>query len=379
MSSLLDTIFSSQTHAHIHTHTYTHTHLNKSNSSTSYSLDRQWVVQTTRPYGETPTMEWIGLIFRYGSSVWDAGRMLGEVNLREMIRDAPLSPSVHKILSSLGLTGLAQEWAAETLSHRHISDAYVEELIAPQVERGPNLRIPKMNGLAMIMAAAQEDSASKHAGGDFVERMGRVAQSLRGVDIRTDSKVTGIKRIQLDGDREAWLVQNEGFGHAEIEAFDQVIVAAPGLEQQRLIDNPIRDSATAYSDGGEGDGDDSDDDDDDDVGVEEAVDFDPVYVTFFTTSEPLRRPIPGADEAWIPPQVLFMDSKRGTHEVAYVRGVVRHRDDGSSDVEHLYRYVTEENMEGILSADPAVTWVYHRRVSSYTYHLFFYPLKIATS
>lgn len=285
------------------------------------------------------------------------------INLREEIKDLPLWPDVPKILSYMRLNELAQQRAVDTLSSRGISEVYAREIFAPQSERGRGLRIPYMNGLSMILAAAQEDSACKHTGGDFVKRIGQIARALYGVDIRTKSKVTGVERASLNGSESGatWLVRHEGFGHAEVEAFDRVIIAAPGLErEQRLIVN--------HSDGGQTPADDSNNEDDDDhegVDVEEAVEFDRVYVTLFTTSEPLRNPVPvaGAGETAVPPQVLFIDHMKGIHEVTYVREVVRHHDDGTGSIEHLYRYVTEEDISHLLSQSPTITWAHHRRVS----------------
>ncbi|KAK7746188.1 hypothetical protein SLS62_009478 [Diatrype stigma] len=332
-----------------------------------YSTERQFVVETTRPYSETPMTEWLSLILRYGSSVWHAGGIPRATNLREDIKDLPLWPNVPKILSYLNLRELAQQRASDTLNSWGISEAYAREILAPQVERGRSLRIPHMSGLSMVLAAAQEDSACKHMGGDFVERMEQIVRVLGGVDVRTNSKVTSIERGSRNGSESGatWLVRREGFGHADVEAFDRVIVAAPGLEhEQRLIFSHSDSDRTTTDDSN------NDDDDDDDEGVDvgEAVEFDHVYVTLFTTSEPLRNPVPGAVETGVPPQVLFIDYLEGIHEVTYVREVVRHHNDGSSSIEHLYRYVTEEDISDLLTPNPTITWSHHRRVD-YAYPL----------
>ncbi|RYP87368.1 hypothetical protein DL769_000572 [Monosporascus sp. CRB-8-3] len=319
-----------------------------------YSGDRhQIVLQTTRPYSQTPTWDWLGLILRYGASVWRAGGLLGEAgDLRERMASATDVASsavadVPAILVSLfGDTALVHEGAPDTLRRLGISEGYAAEVLAPQVERGsPSVRMWGMNGLALAMAAGREDAAHAHAGGDYAARIRDIAKAL-GADVRVHSKVVGIER-EGPGDGEGrnktaahWLLRHEGADEAE--AFDKVIVAAPGLEG--LV---VRAAGANSS-----------------VGAEEAVEFDAAHVTFFTASE-FPGPLGGGGEA--APQILFLDDDvgGGIHEVAYVREVVRHDRDGAGDgapvVEHLYRCVSGADVSEALLSDPGVTWMHHRR------------------
>ncbi|RYP34953.1 hypothetical protein DL767_004030 [Monosporascus sp. MG133] len=324
-----------------------------------YSRDRrQFVLDTTRPYDQTPTGDWLGLIFRYGASVWHARGLLVESwNLRErMAANAAPSASAEEtaaiadvpgiLASLLGATELAHEGAPDAL-HRHgVSDTYAVEVLAPQVECGPQVqRIPVMSALALAMAAGREDAGYVHGGGDYAARAWEIAKRL-GADVRLNSKVVGIERERADGGDEEtktaarWLLRHEGGGaEAEAEAFDKVIVAAPGLEGLVFRAAGVNGSIEA-----------------------EAVEFDAVHVTFFTAPE-----LPGrfGGGGWVPPQILFVDDDAGIHEVTYVREVVRYdRDvavDGAPVLEHLYRCVSGTDISEMLLSDPEVTWMHHRR------------------
>ncbi|RYP23096.1 hypothetical protein DL765_001351 [Monosporascus sp. GIB2] len=322
-----------------------------------YSGDSHQVfVQTTRPYYQTSTWDWLGLIWRYGASVWHANGLLDEsAGLRERMAaaaDADVASSavadVPAMLASLlGNPALAHEGAPETLRRFGVSEAYAAEILAPQVERGgPSVRLSGMSGLALAMLAGREDAGDAHAGGDYTARIREIAKAL-GADVRVHSKVAGIERERPgsgEGEGETvarWLLRHEGA--AEAEAFDKVIVAAPGLEG--LV---VRAAGANGS-----------------VEAEEAVEFDATHVTFFTAPQ-LPGRLGGGD--WAPPQILFVDddAEGGIHEVAYVREVVRHHGDGAAGgapvVEHLYRCVSGADVSEALSSDPGVTWMHHHRL-----------------
>ncbi|RYP93477.1 hypothetical protein DL770_000361 [Monosporascus sp. CRB-9-2] len=323
-----------------------------------YSRDRrQLVLETTRPSDQTPDGDWSDLNWRYGDSAERARGLLSESrDLGESLA-ANADPSaavaiadVPAILASL-LRGsaLAHEGAPETLRRHDISDAYVVEVLAPQVERGPQVqRIPVMSGIALTMAAGREDWAHAHAGGDYAARVWEIARRL-GADVRLNSKVVGIERERADGGGNetkttpGWLLRYElGGAEAEAEAFDKVIVAAPGLEG--LV---VRAAGVSGS-----------------IETEYASEFDAVHVTFFTAPELPRRF--GGGDGPLPPQILFVYDAEGIQEVAYVREVVRrHRDgaiDGGPVLEHLYRCVSGVDVSDALLSDPEITWMHHRRM-----------------
>lgn len=255
-----------------------------------------------------------------------------------------------------------------------------------------------VTGLAMALAAAQEDGACGRAVATpdhgFLARLAATAGALPGVDVRVRSRVVGVERERYgdedgdddDGDgsgagrRDTWALRLEhtttslGRRHgrdvgSDAELFDFVIMAAPGLEgtvyQQRVRASNSTSESTS---------------DKDNVEAEDAVDFASAHLTFVTRTSRLADPVPGAggdgDEAsFPPPQFLFIDNDndddsggvgdaRGVRSVEYVRDVVRYVDgDATGRIEHLYRYITDEDISGLLATDPAVTWMYHHRVS----------------
>ena len=253
-----------------------------------------------------------------------------------------------------------------------------------------------ITGLAMALAAAQEDGACGRAVArpdhDFLARLTAIADTLPGVDVRVRSRVVGVERERYgdedgddDGDgsgagkRDTWALRLEdttpslGRRHgrdvgSEAELFDFVIMAAPGLEgtvyQQRVRASNSTSESTSNKDN---------------VEAEDAVDFASAHLMFVTRTSRLADPVPGAggdgDEASLPPQFLFIDDNdngndnggvdaQGVRGVEYVRDVVRYADgDATGRIEHLYRYITDKDISGLLATDPAVTWMYHHRVS----------------
>ncbi|KAI0176314.1 hypothetical protein GGR52DRAFT_355381 [Hypoxylon sp. FL1284] len=69
------------------------------------------VSQTTHPYQETPLSSWLGLIWQYGASIWRAGAMSKEGDLRDRFNDPPLVSDIRQLMSSLGVADPAQEHA----------------------------------------------------------------------------------------------------------------------------------------------------------------------------------------------------------------------------------------------------------------------------
>ena len=345
--------------------------------------------------------------------MWRAGDLLKEAgDIRARIADINTTPSssprdVNGVLARLGpgAARLAREWAVDVLHGRGISDAYAEEMLAPQVR--PRLgggRTEMMSGLAMALTAAQEDKACSRAapaGQDFLTRLREMA-TLPGVDVRAGSRVIGVERRGSssrgrkegegegdsdggdgghDTDKDVWVLHYvDALGPSEAE-FDYVVLAAPGLEDivyPYHLSGDLTASNTTITDNG-----------DEGAEAEDIVEFSSVYLTFFTRTGAPPDPMPGrhgngeaSPSSSPPPQFLFVDpdgdgrdvsdsSRPRIYEAAHVRDVFRYGDDGDNDgedngrghVEHLYRYVSEGDITELLAADPAVTWVYHQRVS----------------
>ncbi|KAI1499164.1 hypothetical protein F5X99DRAFT_293358 [Biscogniauxia marginata] len=310
------------------------------------------VTETTRPYSKTPTSSWMGLIWRYGAAVWRAGSMTQDGDLRKKITSVPLSSDIKSILQSLGVVDLAQQWATDDLDHRGIGGSYLTEVLEPQVRRTLGQRLQEVSGLAVIMAAAQEDTGNSFAGGDFVERLERIVHAID-VDLRLETKVTGLKHVSIDEHRSAWLVEQGAADTTSprVEAFDKVIVAT---YDDRLVRGAMLRAEEAEKDA-------------------EAIDaisglFKPAHITFFTSTK--RSEVWGGGDGGAE-QILFLDADgkksyySGVHEFALVRGITSVREDGGgTQVEYLYRLLSDDDVTEHLRQDPAVTWIRAERIEN---------------
>ncbi|KAI0593883.1 hypothetical protein F4775DRAFT_468469 [Biscogniauxia sp. FL1348] len=315
-----------------------------------YYSGKRSVTETTRPYDKTPTWSWLGLIWRYGAAVWQAGGMVKDGNLRDKMAKAPLSPDIKSIMESLGMVELAQQWATEQLSRRGIGGSYRTEVLEPQIRRALGQKVQEVSSLAMLMAAAQEDIGSSFSGGDLAERLELVLNTLD-VDLYTETKVTGLKYELIGENQPAWLVQQERTANTTgplYAAFDKVILATYDEELVRQAMFGIREY------------------DKDAEEMTESVSglFKPAYVTFFTSMK--------QSETWHgTEQFLFLDTNdkesfySSVHEFALVRTVpgTRHSEAGPR-VEYLYRLLSDSDVTEHLRQDPAITWMHQKRVSN---------------
>ncbi|KAI2629708.1 hypothetical protein GGR54DRAFT_635889 [Hypoxylon sp. NC1633] len=324
----------------------------------SYFSGHGIVSQTTRPYAKTPMMDWLGLIWRYGSSVWQAGDMSKQGDIRGHFANPSLVPDVMQLGISLGILDPVQEYAQNALDSRGIGGAYVTEVLGPQVQRAHSQDIGDISTLAMTLAAFQEDSANSYAGGELIERLEHMV-SATGATVRANTEVLGLKYEQINAQDSAWLIEYGAAGspgfHAE--AFDKVIIAAPNFD--------LYHRAAAV----------------DDVEAASMQTYRPAHVTFFTTAERLDLNIYGDAD-----QILFLDEQSGSHslhgvrELAFVRRVVRAGDGGG--LEYLYRVLSDNNVtEQIKQLDLEITWSYQVKLENAYPYLFpfrrFPPFKLS--
>ncbi|KAI0140941.1 hypothetical protein F4776DRAFT_613312 [Hypoxylon sp. NC0597] len=320
----------------------------------SYISGNDIVSQNSRPYNKMPLFRWMGLIFRYGSSVWKAGALINQgTNLRFV--DAPLTTDITQLMINQDIVEPAQEFAQAGLDSRGIGGAYESEILRAQVERVHSQGIPNISTLAMMLAAAQEDYANAYAGGELIDRLEQIVAAT-GVTVRTATEVTGIKHEQINDHESAWLVQYGAFGFPGLgaEPFDRVILAAPNFDLYR---------ASSI----------------DDVEAASGVTYHPMYVTFFTL--PQRLNVFGDVD-----QVLFhlprgrYDAFKGVRELAFVREVIRVVD-GHTVVEHLYRALSDNGAAKEIQENLGVTWLHQARLENAHPDLFpyrhFLPFKLS--
>lgn len=307
------------------------------------------VSQTTRPYSKTPWTNWLGLIWRYGPSFWRAGNMAKEGDPFGRFTDLPLTSDVTQLMISLGILASVQEHADNALGARGIGGLYVTEVLGPQAQLAHSQPVSDISSLALMLATFQEDTANSYIGGELVDILEQMVSAI-GITVQTCTEVFGLKHEMISEHESAWLVEYGASGSSKFqaEAFDKVIIAAPGFD--------VYQSASI-----------------EDVEAVSSLTYRPVHATFFTVTSRLNPDVYGDVD-----QILFLEEQVGDsplgeiQELAFLREVVRFQD-GEHKIEYLYRSLSEGNItEKILGLDLGVTWLHQARVCA-TQHATIYP------
>ncbi|KAJ2990208.1 hypothetical protein NUW58_g3064 [Xylaria curta] len=165
-------------------------------------------VSATRPYSKTPLWTWLHLLWSYGNSVGLGNELAQDGTLREAMTKVPLVPDIEKIFQSLGVLNAAKQPARHMLGGRGISERYAAEIVEPQVQRAYHQSLSTVSGLTAMMAAAREESANSYEGGDVIDRLQKIVSETN-VNVRTSTRVTGMKYMEMDEERPAWLIRYE--------------------------------------------------------------------------------------------------------------------------------------------------------------------------
>ncbi|KAI3329279.1 hypothetical protein HD806DRAFT_530676 [Xylariaceae sp. AK1471] len=312
-----------------------------------YYDDTLKTASAARPYSKTPIATWLSLLWTYGSSVWRAGSLAHDGDLREAMLKAPLVSDPQKILESLGVLKYVQQWASVLLRERSISERFATEILDPQVQRAYGQNLNQITSIGAMLAAAQEDSANAYMGGDLVDRLQRIVRKID-VDVRISTRVVGIKHQEIAEQHPAWLIQHEsadaenGRRELSVEAFDKVIMAAADFGIRLESSDGHTRNLTTYHET--------------DMNAEAAVsdydEFVPVHITFFTSDAKLS---PWRDYD----QVLFIDVKKavGIQDLALVRKIVSLHD-GGAKTEYLYRVLSRSPVLEEMQNHCNISWNY---------------------
>lgn len=304
------------------------------------------IASATRPSRETPIMKWLVLLWSYGSSVWRGAELAEHGTLRAEILKTPLIPNVENIFASLSVLGFLRQPARSMLRDRGISDRYANEILEPQVQRAYGQNLNQVTGLAAMMAAAWQEYANVYQGGNLIDRLQQILDQLD-IDIRTSTRVTEVKNVELSQGHPAWLIRHEnadgggGAANASIEGFDKVIMAAADFNVQlESGDERMLNLIRRY-----------------DINAN-AMKAAPVHVTFFTS--PTKLAPWDHDED----QVLFLEAWRaaGMRELALVRDIITYDDDNNVVVEHMYRVLSGSPVLRGLQTRTKITWSYETRI-----------------
>ncbi|KAI1808310.1 hypothetical protein F4811DRAFT_291245 [Daldinia bambusicola] len=331
----------------------------------SYFTGDQVVAQTTRPYSKTPYLDWMGLIFRYGSSVWSAGALAKQgAELQDLLANhLPLNtPDVAQLMIAAGVFDYVRKSSPTELADRGIGGAYVSDVLDPEISRVYYARsTPDVSALALMLAAGIEDTAAAYQGGELLERLEMVLGAISArVHVRESTEVLGVKHAQISEHEAAWLVQYSSSGNGpdtsiphQAAPFDKVIIAAPRLD--------LYAGASAQ-----------------DVDAASALAYRAAHVALFT----VPRRIDGYGGGDVN-QVLFLENALGgIRELAFVKEVVRIGEDGQSIVEYLYRALADDNArEQLERLDLGITWLYQKKLENAYPYMFpasrFPPFKLS--
>ncbi|KAF2968127.1 hypothetical protein GQX73_g5447 [Xylaria multiplex] len=231
--------------------------------------------------------------------------------LRQEMMKAPLAPNLERIFHSLGILGALQQRSGDMLKGRSISERYAREILEPQVQRAYGQSLNQVSALAVMLAAAQEETANAYQGGDLIQRLRHIVDEL-------DVEEVGEKHP-------AWLIRHEsadtGDSDPSIEVFDKVIVAALDFDIELENGNlPVLGLPNHYGIG---------------ATMQNGNYFVPVHITFFTSDAKLS---PWDQDE----EVLFLEPYEGF----------------STKTEYLYRVLSVRPVLDELKRRATITWSY---------------------
>ncbi|TGO14639.1 hypothetical protein BTUL_0050g00340 [Botrytis tulipae] len=255
------------------------------------------VTETYRPYATTPWKHYIYLFIKYGPSVWHAPRIptgtmkslhdfLPKLNTTAVssVRDL-----TYIISNKFGYTPFSLP-ATERLRKNGVEGAYIRDILAPQVRRHTGQSIEQMSDLTLSIALEREESGSPKAVNHGFYQMA-MERSLREnkAKLHVGAKVVHARWEEVIGDHAKWMIQWENAAHNEdalsSEEFDKIIIAAPFNYTELL--GKTQDGESLYP----LDGDIQD------------IEYQPLYITFFTTSSLLTSSLKKAPSP-LPAQLL---------------------------------------------------------------------------
>jgi hypothetical protein len=314
-------------------------------------------------------------MWNYGASSWQAESLMKTGRkIREAMLKVPVGPNAEAIFEALGVLKHVQISSATVLKSAGISDHYAIDIFEPQVRRLVAQGAKQISGLALLLAATQENEADRYMGGNLIDRLQRIVEKMK-VDVRTSTRVRAVKHVMVAENQYSWLIQCEdaekdkdGEPPVHIEAFDKVIVAShdrrmrfetsEGRMRNLIADYGMDEEYESLDDLGVIDN----IDDDNDVETETGpwprdFPFIPAHIAFFTSEKKL----------WGDSQVLVRDEEKGKREFAFVREIFIYQDDGYTKTEYLYRALSHTPVLDELLGKYPITWSYQTRVRAYTY------------
>jgi prenylcysteine oxidase/farnesylcysteine lyase len=276
------------------------------------------VAQFKRPISETSWGSWLGLVLKYGASVWRAkalptGTMARWDRLLALTQKGRYA-SVDEMVEVGGVEDTISLSAKERLGKNGIGEKYSKEVVAPQLLRQLGQGVEEISDLALSMALERENEimAAGMYAGIFEKTMDFFVKKSKAT-LRLQTRVTSIRR---EGD--GWVLGIDG---AEEEVFDKVIIAAPWNTSSLLLHQQ-----------------------------EQGVYYRPVWVTFLVTTNKLDAGY--FKTSSVPDQILPIQGPgqvkelEGIHEIAFLRPIFG-PDLAPTSLKYLYRVLSSNQMSKI--------------------------------
>lgn len=302
----------------------------RQSSSVGFFDGKKIMSPATRPVDKSDWIEWLGRLFKYGTSVWKAkklptGTMEGFqkfLNLEGTYDDVGdmvaisknVGPVTKSALDRLKLNGLSQE--------------YIRDVLGPQVRRHTGQDVDELSDLALSMALDREDQGVQTS-----EVGGRLTTVLSGfvnkskAKLKFKTKVSGLKREMVEDGKESWILEysekRSQFGKV-YEMFDKVIIAAPWNSSSLQSEIPHHD---------------------------EQIQYRSQWFTFFISNATLNSTYFG-NPAILPSQIVPIPSSNlppplvGVHEVVHLKDIARF--DHAAEkyyANYLYRVVSDRKID----------------------------------
>lgn len=208
---------------------------------------KKMVAIFTRPYSELSWIKYLGLVWRYGASIWRARSLPQTTILPTLDILGREALDLQGLLRLTNWKSLAATSAKDAVQKAGISEKYATEILNPQLHRQLGGQgIADLNALALSRALQAEDRPPARKSFAFNGNTMKTFEVLiekSKASLRLNTKVTGFKQeIIEEGGTRMWLLETSQAGETSYETFDHLIQTGPQNTtsfQRRLSYQPI--------------------------------------------------------------------------------------------------------------------------------------------
>jgi len=285
------------------------------------------VSDRTRPIDKMSWIEWLGLVLRYGTSVWSAKKLPDGTMERYMkMLDSgkkDVVSSIDKWLKGKEMGGAVAMSASERLKLNGVNKVYVDEVLGPQLMRQFGQGANELSDLAMSMALQREEMGVQVDGvGGRLDKTLLQFLNESAANIRINTRINRLRRRPSEDGNPVWILEYQNTREEDLahDAFDKVVLAGPWSTSEFLGEET----------------------------EQEQVAYRSLWITFVVSSRELDSNFFGGSTP-MPRQILQIPSiKRpreleGTHEISHVRDIFG-PDVSTQSVQYLYRILSDRKI-----------------------------------